>query len=94
MNIIITDQDNKVIASVPLVVIGDPAIDKNVGTVAATLETVPEDAAFEASNLTVPVLFLKYNFSSSVLSANSPATRFPADGVAAAVVVKYNEIGV
>ena len=52
------------------------------------------EVAFDANNLTVPAAFLKYSFSSVVLSANSPATRFPADGVAAAVVVKYNEIGV
>ena len=40
-----------------------------------------------ANSLTVPALFLKYSFSSRVLIANSPATRFPAEGVAAAVVV-------
>ena len=33
---------DKVIANVPLLVIGEPATDKNVGTVAATLVTVPE----------------------------------------------------
>jgi hypothetical protein len=44
-------------------------------------------AALLASNLTVPAEFLKYNFSSTVLSANSPATRLAEDGVAAAVVV-------
>jgi hypothetical protein len=43
--------------------------------------------AFDASNFTTPALFLKYNFSSRVLSANSPATRFPAEGTAAAVVL-------
>jgi hypothetical protein len=47
-----------------------------------------------ANSLTVPALFLKYSFSSRVLIANSPATRFPAEGVAAAVVLRYNEIGV
>ena len=74
-------------ASVPLVVIGDPAIDKKAGTVAATLETVAEDAALEASNLTVPALFLKYSFSSRVLSANSPATKLVFTGTADAVVL-------
>jgi hypothetical protein len=51
-------------------------------------------AALLANSLTVPALFLKYSFSSRVLSANSPATRFPAEGAAAAVVLKYSEIGV
>jgi len=44
-------------------------------------------AVLLANSLTVPALFLKYSFSSTVLIANSPATRFPAEGVAAAVVV-------
>jgi hypothetical protein len=78
---------DKVTAKVPLDVIGLPATDKNVGTVIATLETVAEDAALDANNLTVPALFLKYSFSSRVLSANSPATRFPDVGAAAAVVL-------
>jgi hypothetical protein len=43
--------------------------------------------AFEANNFTVPAAFLKYSFSSVMLSANSPLTRFPADGTAAAVVL-------
>ena len=34
---------DKLIANVPLVVIGEPVIDKNAGTVAATLVTVPEN---------------------------------------------------
>lgn len=38
------------------------------------------EAALDASNLTVPELFLKYNFSSAVLIANSPATRLAANG--------------
>ena len=74
-------------ASVPLVVIGDPPIDRNEGTVAATLDTVPVEDAFDASNLTVPAAFLKYSFSSVVLMASSPAARFPAVGTAAAVLV-------
>jgi hypothetical protein len=78
---------DRVTANVPDVVIGEPATDKNAGTLIATLETVAVEPALLASNLTVPALFLKYSFSSSVLSANSPATRFPADGVAAAVVL-------
>jgi hypothetical protein len=43
--------------------------------------------ALEANNFTVPELFLKYNFSSTVLSASSPATRSPAAGEAEAVVL-------
>jgi len=69
------------------VVIGDPAIDKKEGTDIATEETVPLDDVLEANNLTVPALFLKYNFSSTVFSASSPATKFPDDGAAAAVVL-------
>lgn len=67
---------------------------KMLGTVAATLETVPDDAALLASNLTVPAEFLKYSFSSTVLSANSPATRLPEVGAAAAVVLWYSDMGV
>jgi hypothetical protein len=78
---------DKVIANVPLVVIGDPAMDRNAGTVAATLETVPVEAALDANNLTVPALFLKYSFSSNVFSANSPATKLPEVGTAEAVVL-------
>ena len=63
-------------------VIGLPDMLKTLGTVIATLVTEPDDPAFDASSFTVPVLFLKYSFSSTVLSANSPATRFPADGAA------------
>jgi hypothetical protein len=74
-------------ASVPLVVIGDPAIDKKAGTEAATLETVPEEEELDASNLTVPALFLKYSFSSRVLSASSPATKLVLTGTAEAVVL-------
>jgi hypothetical protein len=44
-------------------------------------------AAFDANNFTVPAAFLKYSFSSVVLSANSPATKLPAEGVAEAVVL-------
>jgi hypothetical protein len=67
---------------------------KMLGTVAATLETAPYDAAFDANSLTVPALFLKYSFSSTVLSANSPATRLPEVGAAAAVVLWYSDMGV
>jgi len=44
-------------------------------------------AVLLANSLTVPALFLKYNFSSRVLIANSPATRLVLTGTAAAVVV-------
>jgi hypothetical protein len=47
-----------------------------------------------ANSLTVPPAFLKYSFSSVMLRASSPETRFPAEGAAAAVVLKYSEIGV
>jgi len=79
---------DKVTANVPDEVIGEPATDKNAGTLIATLETVAVEPALLASNFTVPALFLKYSFSSTVLSANSPATRLPAVGIAAAVVLK------
>jgi hypothetical protein len=60
---------------------------KILGTVAATLVTDPAAPALLANNLTVPVLFLKYSFSSRVLIANSPATRLPAEGAIVAVVL-------
>ena len=66
---------------------GDPATDKKAGTDAATEVTDPDAPAFEASNLTVPALFLKYSFSSSVLSASSPATKLVLTGTADAVVL-------
>ena len=43
---------DKLIANVPLVVIGEPAIDKNDGTEAATLVTVPN--GFDAQDVSVP----------------------------------------
>jgi len=43
--------------------------------------------ALEASNFTVPELFLKYNFSSTVFNASSPATRLAPVGSADAVVL-------
>jgi hypothetical protein len=43
--------------------------------------------ATDASNLIAPAEFLKYNFSSSVLSANSPAAKLGAVGAADAVVL-------
>lgn len=49
--------------------------------------TEPAEPAFDANSLTVPALFLKYSFSSSVFSASSPATKFPASGAAEAVVL-------
>ena len=76
-----------VTASVPLVVIGEPATDKNDGTVIATDETVPVAPADEARSFTVPEEFLKYSFSSFVLSANSPAARLVPEGVADAVAL-------
>lgn len=54
----------------------------------------PLVAALLASSLTVPAEFLKYSFSSNVLSANSPATRLPEVGAAAAVVLWYSDMGV
>ena len=52
-----------------------------------TLETVAPVELFEASNVTVPELFFAYSFMSAMLSANSPATKLPAEGVAEAVVL-------
>lgn len=43
--------------------------------------------AVEANSFTVPELFLKYNFSSAILIANSPLDKFPADGTLVAVVL-------
>ena len=75
-------------ASVPLVVTGEPPTETIPPVkVCATEETVPAEAALLANSLTVPALFLKYSFSSRVLSANSPATRFAAKGAVAAVVL-------
>ena len=45
------------------------------------------EVAFDANNFTVPAAFLKYSFSSVILIANSPLTRLPAEGTAAAVVL-------
>jgi hypothetical protein len=45
------------------------------------------EVAFDANNFTVPALFLKYSFSSTMLIANSPFARFPEVGTAAAVVL-------
>ena len=75
-------------AKVPDVVIGEPVTEiKPPVKDCATEDTVPLDAALDASNLTVPALFLKYSFSSRVLSANSPATKLLEDGVEDAVVL-------
>lgn len=67
--------------------IGEPAIDKKAGTDAATEVTEPAAPAVDANNLTVPALFLKYSFSSRVLSASSPATKLVFTGTADAVVL-------
>jgi hypothetical protein len=73
---------------VPVVVIGPPlVVIPVVPPDNATLDTVPE--AVDAIILTTPEEFLKYIFSSRVLIASSPATRFPAIGAVAAVVEKY-----
>jgi hypothetical protein len=55
--------------------------------VPAENESTGAEVALDANNLTVPAEFLKYSFSSTVLSANSPATKLPAVGTAAAVVL-------
>ena len=47
-----------------------------------------------ARSFTVPAAFLKYNFSSVVLIANSPAAKLPEVGTAAAVVLWYSDMGV
>lgn len=52
-------------ASVPDVVIGEPATEISPPVnVCATDETVPVEEAFDANSLTVPAAFLKYSFSS------------------------------
>ena len=73
---------------------GEPDTDKNEGTLTATLETVPADAALDANNLTVPAAFLKYSFSSVRLMASSPSAKLPEVGTADAVLVRYSWIGV
>ena len=45
------------------------------------------EVALDANSLTVPAAFLKYSFSSWMLSANSPLTRFVFTGTADAVVL-------
>jgi hypothetical protein len=65
------------IANVPLVVIGEPEIDKNDGTVAATLVTVPDAAPLEAavtSPLALTVILAFVNAPTLELTvANVPA---------------------
>jgi hypothetical protein len=57
-------------------------------------ERTGAEVAFDANNFTVPALFLKYSFSSTMLIANSPFVRLPEVGTAAAVVLKYRDMGV
>jgi hypothetical protein len=76
---------------VPDVVIGEPAtVTMPPVNVCATLDTVAPVEALDASKVTVPALFLAYNFMSEMFSPNSPLARLPAIGIAAAVVLKYN----
>ena len=76
-----------------------------VGLVFKTLLPLPVDdvtpvppfataVKIDDKRVTVPPVFLKYNFPSVMLIASSPATKFPAAGTADAVVVLYREIGV
>lgn len=75
-------------AKVPLVVIGDPPTEIMPPVNDwATDETVAEDEVLDASSFTTPELFLKYSFSSRVFKASSPATKLPASGAVAAVVL-------
>jgi hypothetical protein len=75
-------------AKVPLVVMGEPATETIPPVnVWATDDTVALDAVADANSLTVPALFLKYSFSSTVLRASSPATRLVLRGTADAVVL-------
>jgi hypothetical protein len=55
--------------------------------VPAENESTGAEVAFDANSFTVPAEFLKYSFSSTVLSANSPATKLPDEGTADAVVL-------
>jgi hypothetical protein len=81
-------EPDKEIAKVPLVVMGEPVIDKNAGTLAATLDTVPDAPLEDANKVTVPALFFAYSFMSAVLRAISPSTRLPDVGTADAVLLK------
>jgi len=75
-----------------------PVVPLKKATLLLTAEAGPETpfnaTEASASNLTVPAVFLKYSFSSVVLIANSPATKFVLTGTADAVVVRYREMGV
>ena len=82
-------------AKVPLDVTGEPPTEINPPVNDwATEVTVPNAPVLDANSLTVPALFLKYSFSSRVFSASSPATKLPASGAVAAVVLKYSDMGV
>ena len=73
---------------VPEEVIGPPEVVKPVvPPETATLETVAPVEVLEASKVTVPELFLAYNFMSAMFRPNSPLARLPEVGIAAAVVL-------
>jgi hypothetical protein len=82
------------IAKVPAKLTAPEVADDGVNPVVPAEKVVTPDVAVLANSLTVPALFLKYSFSSRVLSANSPATRSVLTGTAEAVVLKYSEMGV
>jgi hypothetical protein len=69
---------------VPEDVIGLPEMLKILGTVAATLVTVPDPAPLNKS-IIVPLAFLTYIFLSTLLIAISPTAKSPLTGTAAAV---------
>lgn len=75
-------------ANVPDVVIGEPATETMPPVNdCATEVTVPDAPALDANKVTVPPLFLAYNFMSEMFSPNSPLARLPEVGIAAAVVL-------
>jgi hypothetical protein len=77
-----------VLANVPASVIAPEVAEAGVKPVVPPAKVVTGVViALLARSLTVPALFLKYNFSSNVLRASSPATKLPASGTADAVVL-------
>ena len=80
----------KVIASVPVVVIGLPVMVNPVGTVMATDDTVPDPVPKVAMD---PSDFFRNSTPSARLQASSPVNRSPVAGTLLAVVVDLGFIG-
>jgi hypothetical protein len=74
--------------NVPATVIAPDEADEGVKPVVPNVIVVTGVVtALLASSFTVPAEFLKYNFSSAVLIANSPAAKLAANGTADAVAL-------